>query len=173
MTLEQVDHLFLHLKSGRVLCRLMNTIQPGAIRKINQQKIVFYERENIQKFTIAAITLGLSPEEVFSVDSLYDAKDLISVIRTILALKKRASTYKPRDLESIAISLNDQNINEQNDDGDVDSKQFNWSNVVVPLVFGVGGVGISLVAGITAPISFSVGVFGAAMAGGTKYWFGY
>jgi hypothetical protein len=72
------------------------------------------ERENIQSFCTAARAYGLAAEDIFSIDAygfisiaiffflsigrsevfliprLYDAKDLICVLRTLLALKRKA-----------------------------------------------------------------------------------
>jgi hypothetical protein len=35
------------LKSGEVLCRVINTIKPGSVKKINQMKMPFMQMENI------------------------------------------------------------------------------------------------------------------------------
>lgn len=163
VTGEQVDHIFLHLKSGRVLCKLINIILPNSIKKINEQKVVFYERENIQKFCNTIISLGLPADHVFSVDSLYDAKDLISVVRTLLALKNKATRLQDNNI----IDIGSSHSNEANE-------SFSWSKYVVPLVIGVGGgVGATLIVGATAPVGIGVGVIGAALSAGTRYWFGY
>jgi len=162
VTQEEVDHLYLFLKSGRVLCKLMNIIQPGIITKINDQKVVFYERENIQNFCNAVMIIGLPQSDVFSVESLYEAKDLISVIRTLLALKRKATTYKKRPSADIKEKKNEEQ-----------TSTFTWSDLLIPLVVGVGGAGVSLLAGMAAPIGIGVGVIGAGIAGVTKYWFGY
>jgi len=38
VTQEEVDSIFLHLKSGRTLCKLINGIQKGLIKKNKQRK---------------------------------------------------------------------------------------------------------------------------------------
>lgn len=164
VTGEQVDHIFLHLKSGRLLCKLANILLPNSIKKVNEQKIVFYERENIQKFCNAIISFGIPPDHIFSVDSLYDAKDLISVIRTLLALKDKATRLHDNNIIDIGSSQSSESK----------ERSFNWSRFVVPLVVGIGGgVGATLLVGATAPVGIGVGVIGAALSAGTRYWFGY
>jgi hypothetical protein len=43
VTGEQVDDLYLHLKSGRTLCRMMNKFIPKTILKINYGHQEFHE----------------------------------------------------------------------------------------------------------------------------------
>jgi len=93
VTQEQVDHLWLHLKSGRVLCKMINKIRPGTIKKINKQKIPMLERENIQHFLKGVQAFGVLSSELFSVDELYKATDLNAVLKTIYALERCTSSY--------------------------------------------------------------------------------
>lgn len=44
MTEEEVDDLFLSLRSGRILCILINKILPGKIAKINKTGVAMRER---------------------------------------------------------------------------------------------------------------------------------
>ena len=44
------------LKSGVILCELVNRVQPRAVKKINSSEMPFAQRENIQSFCDAVYT---------------------------------------------------------------------------------------------------------------------
>lgn len=71
------------LRTGQVLCQLVNCIQPGTIAKINNAGMPFKERENISKFLKACRTWGVHEYALFSTDDLYDEKNLLSVVKCI------------------------------------------------------------------------------------------
>ena len=69
------------LKSGDVLCVLVNAIQPGCIPKYNQNtKMPFKQMENISFFLRAVRTLGVREHECFDTSDLFDEKDLAQVL---------------------------------------------------------------------------------------------
>ena len=75
------------LKSGEVLCILVNAIQPGSIPKFNQNtKMPFKQMENISLFLRAVRTLGVREHECFDTSDLFDEKDLAQVLSTLAAL---------------------------------------------------------------------------------------
>lgn len=47
------------LKDGTILCGLMNTLQPGTIRKVEQSKMPFKQMENIVSFLFSRLCLVL------------------------------------------------------------------------------------------------------------------
>ena len=63
------------LKSGVILCDLVNVIKPGSVTKISYSKMPFPQRENIDKFLEAVRNLGVPPEETFDTTDLYEARD--------------------------------------------------------------------------------------------------
>jgi len=71
------------LRTGQVLCQLINTIKPGSIRKINEPGRPFKERENITLFIKACRDWGVHEYALFSTDDLYDEKNLSSVVKCI------------------------------------------------------------------------------------------
>jgi len=73
------------LHSGVVLCKLINTIKPGSIKKINENKMAFKQRENIGNFITAVQKLGVHNSQVFGPDDLYDEKNMGSVVNCIFA----------------------------------------------------------------------------------------
>ncbi|CAK9004045.1 unnamed protein product [Durusdinium trenchii] len=83
------------LKSGVVLCDLVNAIQPGLIRTVNQQCVPFKQMENITKFLNAARELGLPESSMFDTPDLYEEKNVDSVITCIYALGGAVQTVRP------------------------------------------------------------------------------
>merc|ERR1712107_173917 len=66
------------LHDGRILCGLANVIQPGIIKRVNQQNLPFKKMENITAFIGACRTLGVLEKDVFSTVDLYESKNLKS-----------------------------------------------------------------------------------------------
>jgi len=83
------------LKSGIILCNLVNAIQPGLVRTVNQQNVPFKQMENITKFLNAARDLGLPESSMFDTSDLYEEKNLDSVITCIYALGGAVQTVCP------------------------------------------------------------------------------
>jgi len=81
-----VDDVWGSLRSGQVLCQLVNQIKPGTIAKINFAGAPFKERENISNFLRACRALGVQEYALFSTDDLYDGHNMMSVARCIHAL---------------------------------------------------------------------------------------
>jgi len=74
------------LRTGQVLCQLLNGIRPGTIAKINGAGMPFKERENISKFLKVCREWGVHEYALFSTDDLYDEKNLLSVVKCIYQL---------------------------------------------------------------------------------------
>jgi len=74
------------LKDGLVLCKLVNTIKPGTIKKTNESKMPFKQMENITFFMNAARDLGVPESSMFSTPDLFEAKNLGSVVNCVYTL---------------------------------------------------------------------------------------
>lgn len=75
------------LKSGDVLCALVNGLSPGAIPKYNQNtKMPFKMMENVSLFLRAIRSMGVREHECFDTSDLFDEKDLPQVLSTLAAL---------------------------------------------------------------------------------------
>jgi len=74
------------LKSGIVLCQLMNKICPGSIKKINESGSNFKMMENISKFHEAIIKYGVDKVDIFQTNDLAEKRDMGSVTNTMFAL---------------------------------------------------------------------------------------
>merc|ERR1712226_253078 len=85
--LEMGDESFHEwLKSGVVLCRLVNKIKKKSVRKINKGKMAFKQRENISNYNNACKALGLRDGDCFVSQDLYEGDNLVAVIDQIYAL---------------------------------------------------------------------------------------
>eukprot|EP00802_Teleaulax_amphioxeia_P010398 Tamp_10426.p1 GENE.Tamp_10426~~Tamp_10426.p1 ORF type:complete len:343 (+),score=107.66 Tamp_10426:204-1232(+) len=77
------------MKSGVILCELVNRIAPKSVKKVNNSEMPFAQRENIQSFCDAVKALGVKDINNFAADDLYEAKNMKQVMICILALGKK------------------------------------------------------------------------------------
>jgi hypothetical protein len=82
---DQIDFGEL-LKDGSVLCNLINSLQPGSVKKINTLKAPFKQRENIEMYLKACTAYGLKEQDLFQVNDLYENKNLYILIEVPLVL---------------------------------------------------------------------------------------
>ena len=75
------------MKSGDVLCTLMNTIRPGTIKKYNVNTTSkFKQMENITLFLRACREVGMLEKDLFSTIDLFESKDMNAVILSLFNL---------------------------------------------------------------------------------------
>ena len=53
------------LKNGRVLCKLINKLQPGSVKKISESNFAFKQMENITTFLRACKGFGVNSSSIF------------------------------------------------------------------------------------------------------------
>eukprot|EP01114_Cavostelium_apophysatum_P009684 TRINITY_DN2291_c0_g2_i1.p1 TRINITY_DN2291_c0_g2~~TRINITY_DN2291_c0_g2_i1.p1 ORF type:complete len:663 (-),score=131.60 TRINITY_DN2291_c0_g2_i1:27-2015(-) len=86
------------LRDGRLLCKLINQIKPGSVKKINAQKTDFAEMENITFYLQAAKSLGLKDTQLFTSKELHEKDGRIRDVVISLYWLGRAArgipTYK-------------------------------------------------------------------------------
>jgi len=78
------------LKDGSKLCKLINIIIPGKIKKINSGNFAFKLMENIELFTRACKDYGLTDAETFQTVDLWDGENIHQVCICIQALGRKA-----------------------------------------------------------------------------------
>lgn len=78
------------LQDGTYLCKAMNVLQPGSVKKINTSSMAFKKMENIGNFLEAAQKYGLPKADSFQTVDLYEAANIPQVITTIHALGRCA-----------------------------------------------------------------------------------
>ena len=90
------------LKSGVVLCKLLNKIRPNIIKKFNTREIALMEIENIKLYLEGCWKLGVPSSCLFVSSDLYKARGMNEVLNNLEALSKiaaRIPTYKGPVLE--------------------------------------------------------------------------
>merc|ERR1719291_720411 len=81
------------LKDGVILCRLMNKIVPGAIKKFKQKGPAFLLMENIQAFLAAIKKYGVPDEEVFQTPDLFEGRNLPQVALCLFSLARATQNH--------------------------------------------------------------------------------
>jgi len=74
------------LKSGVVLCNLINNIKPKTIKKINTFNRPFMQMENIKFFLESAKMLGVPEPDLFMTVDLFEEKNMTQVVQGIHSL---------------------------------------------------------------------------------------
>jgi len=87
------DNFYETLKDGSLLCRLMNILKPGTIKKIQTSKMAFKCMENINAFVVGAKTCGIMDQETFQSVDLWERQNLNSVIICLQSLGRKAANF--------------------------------------------------------------------------------
>jgi hypothetical protein len=74
------------LRSGTVLCELVNRLHEGSVPVIERSDAPFPQRENIARFIGAASALGVLGHELFQTEDLFSSRDMKQVVLCIAAL---------------------------------------------------------------------------------------
>jgi hypothetical protein len=79
------------LKDGVLLCQLLNVLRPGACKNFKPKaKMAFIQMENISAFLKALTNVwSFKPSDLFMTVDLYEAKNMTSVVDTLLQLKRK------------------------------------------------------------------------------------
>lgn len=77
-----------YIKSGVILCNAVNALWPNSIpaSAISKSSMAFPQRENIVKYMEAAKKNGLRETDAFVTDDLYEGRNLVVVLDSIIAL---------------------------------------------------------------------------------------
>lgn len=92
-TSGDMENFFEVLKDGTLLCRLVNCIQAGSVKRINESKMAFKCMENITNFLEVAKQMGVPPQETFQSVDLWERQNLNSVIICLQSLGRKAHNY--------------------------------------------------------------------------------
>jgi hypothetical protein len=83
------------LKSGQVLCHLLNAIKPGTVQKVNTMNTPFKQMENITLFMDGARACGVPEYAMFGTVDLYEEKNMDSVTKCLFTLGGAIQTRVP------------------------------------------------------------------------------
>ncbi|KAJ2952021.1 hypothetical protein O0L34_g4281 [Tuta absoluta] len=92
-TAGDVDNLYSVLKDGTLLCKLVNAIQPGSVKKVNQSSMAFKCMENINAFLEAVVKMGVPAQETFQTIDLWERQNLYSVVICLQSLGRKAGNF--------------------------------------------------------------------------------
>ena len=83
------------LKSGVVLCNLLNVIRPGSVKPPVESPIAFKQRENIVSYLEACQKrFMISPTSLFQTVDLFEEKDMNLVVTSLHYLAKEVGKHK-------------------------------------------------------------------------------
>jgi len=86
------DNAYAWLKDGTKLCKLINNMFPGSVKKVNVSKMAFKQMENIGNFLKAVDLAGVPKLDVFQTVDLYENQNLQQVWLCLLKLSSVAET---------------------------------------------------------------------------------
>ncbi|KAI8378066.1 kinase-like domain-containing protein [Radiomyces spectabilis] len=109
------------LNDGVILCNLVNKIKPGTIKHVGQKDLSFIKMDNITRFLQGARQLGVSDTQLFETIDLFEGKDMVAVIHTILSLAQICVKQNLMDSDTLIQS----ETNERKTD---DEKEGNGNN---------------------------------------------
>jgi len=87
------DNFFELLKDGQLLCRLMNVLKPGSVKKIQTSQMAFKCMENINAFTNGAKACGVTDSESFQTVDLWERQNLNSVVICLQSLGRKGANF--------------------------------------------------------------------------------
>uniref|UniRef100_A0A336KB30 Transgelin n=1 Tax=Culicoides sonorensis TaxID=179676 RepID=A0A336KB30_CULSO len=88
-----MDNFYETLKDGTLLCKLVNQIKPGTIKRVNESKMAFKCMENINGFLEAAKAFGVPVQETFQTVDLWERQNLNSVVICLQSLGRKGSNF--------------------------------------------------------------------------------
>ncbi|EGG24025.1 hypothetical protein DFA_06163 [Cavenderia fasciculata] len=88
MKLEYQDDLIESLRSGIVLCTLVNILLPETIKKINVKPIPLMQVENLTMYLKACWKIGVPSSDLFVTSDLYQKKNINSVLQNLASLAR-------------------------------------------------------------------------------------
>ncbi|KAJ8363412.1 hypothetical protein SKAU_G00122430 [Synaphobranchus kaupii] len=80
------DNFMEELKDGVILCELINTLQPGSVRKISNSTQNWHQLENIGNFVRAITDYGLKLHDIFEANDLFENVNHTQVQSALIAL---------------------------------------------------------------------------------------
>ncbi|KPP60186.1 calponin-1-like [Scleropages formosus] len=80
------------LKDGVILCELINKLQPGSVKKINDSPQNWHQLENIGNFVRAITEYGIKPHDIFEANDLFENVNHTQVQSTLIALAGMAKS---------------------------------------------------------------------------------
>ncbi|ORZ06841.1 kinase-like domain-containing protein [Absidia repens] len=93
----KIGEIYDALKDGVLLCRLINKVRPGTIKHVGQKDLSFVKMDNITSFLQGAKQIGLMDNQLFETSDLFEGKDMLAVMDTVLVLEQWYKQQKISD----------------------------------------------------------------------------
>ena len=81
-------YYFQVLKDGIVLCKLINKLSPGSVKKIKEKGPAFMLMENVQAFQAAIKKYGVPDMEIFQTADLFEGRNIPQVLYLLACIKE-------------------------------------------------------------------------------------
>ncbi|XP_039277044.1 muscle-specific protein 20 isoform X2 [Nilaparvata lugens] len=78
------------LRDGVILCKLMQKLLPGSIKKINVAAGDYKSMDNIGQFQKACVKYGVPDVDLFQTVDLWERKNIFNVTKTLFAVGRTA-----------------------------------------------------------------------------------
>lgn len=95
------------LKNGVILCKLINELRPGSVKKISQSAQNWHQLENLSNFIKAITAYGVKPHDIFEANDLFENGNMTQVQTTLLALAGVAKTKGQQSNVDIGVKYAD------------------------------------------------------------------
>lgn len=92
-TSGDMENFFEVLKDGVILCKLVNGLQAGSVKRVNESKMAFKCMENITNFLEVAKNMGVPAQETFQSVDLWERQNLNSVVICLQSLGRKAHNF--------------------------------------------------------------------------------
>ncbi|XP_075146439.1 myophilin isoform X2 [Haematobia irritans] len=100
------------LKDGIVLCKLINKMAPGSVKKIQERGTNFQLMENIQRFQAAIKKYGVPEEEIFQTADLFERRNIPQVTLCLYSLGRTTQHHPEYTGPSLGPKMAEKNVRE-------------------------------------------------------------
>jgi len=112
-TSGDMDNFYEVLKDGTLLCKLVNDLQAGSVKRVNTSAMAFKCMENINNFLQAATTFGVPTQEQFQTVDLWERQNLNSVVICLQSLGRKGEKFGKASIGPREAAKNVRNFTEE------------------------------------------------------------
>ncbi|XP_055848744.1 muscle-specific protein 20 [Episyrphus balteatus] len=97
------------LRDGIWLCKLINKLAPGSVKKIQERGTNFQLMENIQRFQAGIKKYGVPEEEIFQTADLFERRNIPQVTLCLYSLGRITQKHPEYNGPSLGPKMADEN----------------------------------------------------------------